>query len=200
MCKLQETGQIIFMSWKSYVYISDIVILFYQATTQKNILISTVLESKLYAQKCYYYVFPEQTNFVFHLKLDQIIIYNKTGNTDQSQHFFLQSKSQQKLYIYNLIDMKPISVIYLHNIWIIPRTFVRLQTSPLGSTSACSPQKFRKLTINKKQMYSIMSLGHIKIIKKLILVWWQIESIPCIYYFKKFVLKFCPQHLQIKAW
>uniref|UniRef100_A0A0A9CGJ0 Uncharacterized protein n=1 Tax=Arundo donax TaxID=35708 RepID=A0A0A9CGJ0_ARUDO len=33
----------------------------------------------------------------------------------------------------------------LQNVWIIPWTFVRFETSSLSSTGACSPQKIRKL-------------------------------------------------------
>jgi hypothetical protein len=45
--------------------------------------------------------------------------------------------------------------IYLHDVKIIPWTFVGPETSSLTSTSACSTQKFRKLAADRKIKCSI---------------------------------------------
>lgn len=51
-----------------------------------------------------------------------------------------------------------INQIHLHNVRIIPWTFVRLEASSLTSTSACSTQKFRKLAANRKKKCSVKGI------------------------------------------
>lgn len=94
-----------------------------------------------------------------------------------------------------------INACYLHNIWIIPWTFVGPETSSLSSTSACSTQKFRKLAVNCKIKHTQLNTYTITMMKEICLYGYKqnAEVVPCIYYFKKFVLKLCSQNLQLSS-
>lgn len=93
-----------------------------------------------------------------------------------------------------------INASYLHNIWIIPWTFVGPETSSLSSTSACSTQKFRKLAVDSKRKHIQLNTLTIIMMKKICLYGYKqnAEVVPCIHYFKKSVLKLCSQNLQLR--